>query len=194
MSTILLDIGNVLVSVDFLSFCRGVLPDGSADEQSICQKYCQGELKSRFDRGMIAPYDYMAMISADPATQSSCSLEIRVKWQNIFTPMLGAEYGVEILGREHRLWIMSDTDPLHFLFLLNNFPLLKGRERYYLSYEHGVLKNSPEAFRNLLSDSGVPAEEFLLIDDRPENCKAASEAGIRSIRFTSWPETLAAIT
>jgi len=194
MSIILLDIGNVIVSVDFLSFCRGFSSCGSGDEESLFQKYCLGDLKSRFERGMISPYDYLAMIGSDSMTAGTDLREIRVKWQNIFAAMDGADQGVELLGKKHRIWIMSDTDPLHFAFLLNNFPLLRGRERYYLSYEHGFLKQSPEAFRHVLSDSGLPAEEFLLIDDRPENCKAASEAGIRSIRFTSWPEILAAIT
>lgn len=190
MSIILLDIGNVLVSVDFTAFCRGALPSGSVDGQALCDKYCQGELKSRFDRGMIAPFDYLAMIEGDRLIQNSKTSDIRAKWQNIFTPVQGADRGVELLEKEHRIWIMSDTDPLHFTFLLNTVPLLRGRERYYLSYEHGFLKSSQEAFMHVLSDSGLPAEEFLLIDDRHENCIAASETGIRSIQFTSWKETL----
>jgi FMN phosphatase YigB (HAD superfamily) len=193
MSTILLDIGNVIVTVDFLSFCRGVVPEGSSEVESVYRKYCQGELKERFDCGMIAPFDYLGMIAADPMTAVMLPEDIRLKWQNIFSPLKGALGGVEILEREHRIWIMSDTDPLHFTFLLNRFPLLKARERYFLSYESGLLKNSPEAFVHVLAESGVQADELLLIDDKPENCSAAAEAGISSIRFTSWSETLAAI-
>ena len=107
--------------------------------------------------------------------------------------MDGAEEGVEILSREHRLWIISDTDPLHFAFLQTKYPLLRERERYYLSYEHGYMKSSPEAFQHVLNDSGIAAHEFILIDDKPENCSAAESVGIKSIRFTTWPETITAL-
>jgi glucose-1-phosphatase len=193
MSIILLDIGNVIVSVDFLAFCRGIVSDGRSEVQSIYRKYCHGELKERFDRGMIAPQDYISMIGRDPMTKISHPAAIRELWQNIFTPMKGADMGVEVLGKDHRIWIMSDTDPLHFTFLLKRFPLLRQRERYFLSYEHGFLKNSREAFMHVLIESGCEASEFVLIDDKAENCSAAAEVGIRSIRFNSWSETLEAI-
>ncbi len=190
MSIILLDIGNVIVSVDFLRFCKGVLSDGSSDLQAVFRKYCEGELKMKFEQGIIAPLDYLCMIGRDSLTRSMSHGEIRERWQDVFSPMEGAADGVELLSREHQLWIMSDTDPLHFAFLLTKYPLLRERERYYLSYEHGFMKNSPDAFRHVLQDSGIAAHEFILIDDKPENCKAAESVGIKSIRFETWPATI----
>jgi HAD superfamily hydrolase (TIGR01509 family) len=193
MSIILLDIGNVVVSFDFHAFCRSVVPEGSVNEESVYQKYCTGELKTSFERGMIAPFDFLRTIAEDPMTLTMQQGDIRSAWQKIFSPLPEAESTLEKLAGEHRIWIMSDTDPLHFCFLLNNYPMLRNRERYYLSYEHGHIKNSSEAFNHVLRDSGLPATDFVLIDDKPENCAAAAEAGIRSIRFNSWPETLEAL-
>jgi HAD superfamily hydrolase (TIGR01509 family) len=133
------------------------------------------------------------MIGRDSLTGSMSHGEIRELWQDVFSPVEGAAEGVERLTREHKLWIMSDTDPLHFAFLLTNYPLLRERERYYLSYEHGLLKSSPDAFRYVLNDSGIAAHEFILIDDKPENCEAAESVGIKSIQFETWPETITAI-
>jgi len=193
MRIILLDVGNVLLSVDFLAFCRRVVPEGVAELHEVRSKYCEGELKASFERGMITPADYLGMIQSDPLTATMSHEEIEERWQNIFTLVQGAEEGVAALAGNHRIWIMSDTDPLHVSWFMNHFPLLRQKERYYLSYEHGFLKNSPEAFRHVLSHSGVPAEEFILIDDKPENCRSAALSGIRSILFNSWPETLAAL-
>ncbi|MEI8187249.1 MAG: HAD family hydrolase [Chlorobiaceae bacterium] len=192
MSIILLDIGNVIVSVDFLRFCRSVIPDGTSDPHAVSRKYCEGDLKIKFDQGIIAPLDYLSMIGRDSLTGNMSHGEIRELWQDIFSPLEGAEEGVEILCSEHKLWIISDTDPLHFAFLLKNYPLLRERERYYLSYEHGFLKSSPEAFEHILNDSGLAAHEFVLIDDKLENCSAAAAVGIKSIRFESWPATISA--
>ena len=193
MSIILVDIGNVIVSVDFLRVCWGVLAESSSDLQAVYRKYCEGELKTKYEQGIIAPLDYLCMISRDSLTGNMSHGEIRERWQDVFSPMDGAEEGVEILSREHRLWIISDTDPLHFAFLQTKYPLLRERERYYLSYEHGYMKSSPEAFQHVLNDSGIAAHEFILIDDKPENCSAAESVGIKSIRFTTWPETITAL-
>ncbi len=193
MSIILLDIGNVIASVDFFRFCRGVVPDDSSDLQAVYRKYCEGELKTKFDQGIIAPLDYLCMIGRDSLTGNFSHGKIRELWQDVFSPLEGAEEGVETLSREHQLWVMSDTDPLHFAFLLNQYSFLREWERYYLSYQHGFLKSSPEAFAYLLDDSGLAAHEFVLIDDRPENCSSAAVVGIKSIIFETWPETVAAI-
>ena len=193
MSIILLDIGNVIASVDFLRFCRKVLSEGSSELQALSRKYCEGELKIKFDQGIIEPLDYLCMIGRDSLTENMSHGEIRERWQDVFSPIEGAEEGVGILSSKHQLWIMSDTDPLHFAFLLSRYPFLRERERYYLSYEHGFLKSSPEAFEYVLHDSGVAAHEFVLIDDKTENCRVAESVGMKSIRFETWPETITAL-
>ena len=95
----------------------------------------------------------------------------------------------EIL-RNHRVWIMSDTDPLHFTHLLNTLPVLRTAERYWLSFERGYLKRESEAFQELLSVSGRDDGEFVLIDDREDNCRSAASSGIRAIRFRNWSQAL----
>ncbi len=191
MSIILLDIGNVLVTVDFMSFCRAVAIDLNAGQEEIFRKYCTGELKEKLETGRMGPLEYLAMIARDPQVKALPLKVIRLHWENIFEPQEGAVEAVRFLRQKHSLWIMSDTDPLHFTFLLNNYPLLRSADRYYLSFEHGRMKSSVEAFSHVLESSGREADEFILIDDKPENTASASKAGIRSILFKSWPDTLA---
>lgn len=191
MGIILLDIGNVLVTVDFSPFCRAVARDGQVGAGSIMSRFCEGELKDRHDTGQIASMEYLGMIIADPLTRDMPLHRMRLAWQDIFTPMPGSEEAVRQLRRHHQIWIMSDTDPLHFAFLLDRFPVLRNHDRYFLSYEHGYLKRSPDAFRYVLEESGRDPGEFLLIDDRVLNTISCREAGIRSILFESWQKTLA---
>lgn len=58
-----------------------------------------------------------------------------------------------------------------------------------LSYEIGVKKPHPEAFKILLEKLQVPAAHVLFIDDRIENVEAAKNLGIDSIQFIN-PEQL----
>jgi FMN phosphatase YigB (HAD superfamily) len=191
MSIILLDIGNVLVKVDFFPFCKAVSRDGENGVAALMSRYCEGDLKDRFDSGRIAISDYLDLIATDPLTLDMPRHHLRKAWQDIFTPVPGCIDAVGKLRRHHELWIMSDTDPLHFAFLIDRFPVLRNMERYFLSYEHGYLKRSPEAFRHVLDSSGLEASGFLLIDDREVNTTAGACSGIETILFRSWAETLA---
>lgn len=58
-----------------------------------------------------------------------------------------------------------------------------------LSYEIGVKKPNPEAFKILLETLQKPASHVLFIDDRQENIESAKSLGIDSIQFIS-PEQL----
>ena len=191
MSIILLDIGNVVVSVDFFRFCRAVALDPVSGVQEIFRKYCSGELKDKLETGLMSPFDYLEVIARDPQCREISRRELRELWQDIFELQQGAVEAVKLLKENHSVWIMSDTDPLHFTFLLNNYPLLRSVDRYYLSFEHGKMKSSAEAFEYVLESSGRGADEFILIDDKPENCASASKVGIRSLLFHNWDDTLA---
>jgi len=140
MRIILLDVGNVLVAVNFMRFCRAVAIDGGAEE--VYWKYCTGELKEKLEPGWIAPFEYLAIIASDPLSRVMTLYELKLRWQDIFEPLEGAVEAVRLLKEKHSLWIMSDTDPLHFTFLLNNYPLLRSVDRYYLSFEHGKMKRA----------------------------------------------------
>jgi len=191
MSIILLDIGNVLVTVDFMRFCRAIARDPIAGADEIFRKYCSGEFKDKLETGWVAPLEYLAVIARDPLTRAMPLQDIRRHWQDIFELLEGAVEAVSLLRESHSLWIMSDTDPLHFTFLLNHFPLLRSADRYYLSFEHGKMKTTADAFTSILKSSGRSADEFFLIDDKAVNCASASQAGIRSIQFQNWQDTLA---
>ncbi|NTW82757.1 MAG: haloacid dehalogenase [Chlorobiaceae bacterium] len=188
MGIILLDIGNVIVDVEFKKFCSSVSRHGAAGAERLFNRYCVSEVKLRFDKGLVAPSEYLAMMAGDPEIRRMPINELKTAWQDIFTLTDGIEDAIQRLRKRHAIWITSDTDPLHFTFLLNNFPVLKQASRYLLSYEHGYLKREPGAFTEILGTvfSRQP-DEFLLIDDREDNCRCAEACGIRAHLFTGWP-------
>ena len=185
----MLDIGNVIVDVNFSVFCDQVA-ERSGDEADIYDKFCIGSFKEDFDSGRVSISGFLKTLRGDPLVRNISVKEIRNAWQDIFSLTPGCSEGINLLKKRYRVWIMSDTDPLHFTFLLNTFPVLHAMERYYVSYEHGFLKNSPEAFRHVLQTSAIGAAELLLIDDKAENCEACRSEGIGSIRFTGWNDII----
>jgi FMN phosphatase YigB (HAD superfamily) len=191
MSIILLDIGNVIVSVDFEPFCRTVSLDGDVGAETIKRRYCESILKDRFDSGLVGPGEFLGMMAEDPLTVDMPPFYFRSAWQRIFTLVPGAIEGIGRLQEQHELWIMSDTDPLHFAFLIDKFPVMRRMDRFFLSYEHGYLKRDPDAFRHVLDCSGLDAREFILVDDREVNLRSCRKSGMDGILFREWSGTLA---
>lgn len=80
-------------------------------------------------------------------------------------------------------------------YIASNYPvwIAELRERFALdahcvdviaSHELGARKPDPEFFQRLLARIGHPASRCVFVDDREDNCAAAAELGMRTIRFT----------
>ena len=188
MDIILLDIGNVIVSVDFEPFCRAVARDGDAGAGEMMRRYCEGDLKDRLDRGQLSSDDFLRIMATDPATLDRPISFFRTAWQEIFSSLHGSLEGIRCLRERYRLWIMSDTDPLHFDYLIDNYPVMREAERFFLSYEHGFLKREQESFLHVLESSGLEPDRFTLLDDRQVNVDTCRKTGMNGILFTSWRE------
>ena len=107
-------------------------------------------------------------------------------WNHTFTltPIIEESF-VENLSKKFRLLILSDTNELHFKFILENFPVMRHYGDIVLSYEVGFLKPSEEIFRVAVERANCSAEECVFTDDLPVNVEAARRLGINAIQFVS---------
>jgi HAD superfamily hydrolase (TIGR01509 family) len=53
------------------------------------------------------------------------------------------------------------------------------------------IKPEREIYEHCLAGLGVPAEQTLFLDDRPENIDGAKRLGIHGVQFTSREQVLA---
>ncbi|KXK26471.1 MAG: Enolase-phosphatase E1 [candidate division WS6 bacterium OLB20] len=58
-------------------------------------------------------------------------------------------------------------------------------DRIITAAEIGAAKDDAETYTKLADYLGYPAEAMLFIDDSPENCRAAGEAGLTAVVYTS---------
>lgn len=87
--------------------------------------------------------------------------------------------------------ILSNTNAVHWqqVDVPGNFG---GRfDRYFLSYESGLLKPDQESFLQVISSYACRPEEILFFDDNPVNVAAARNEGITAVR-TQGPAELEA--
>ena len=83
--------------------------------------------------------------------------------------------------------LFSNTDAIHTL-LFEESGWFTDFEPWILSYQLGVTKPAPAAFRAAAKLAGIPARKILFIDDRRENVESARKSGWRALPFRTVRE------
>ena len=108
-------------------------------------------------------------------------------WNDVFAPMPGIEPLLDRLNGRYPLVVLSNTNPIHALYLRAALPLLSRFDALIFSCEIGAMKPQPAAYAAAVAASGVPAADCLFLDDIEENVAGARAAGLRALRFTDVP-------
>ncbi len=92
------------------------------------------------------------------------------------------------LAESYPLYLVSNTNPLHFAHIREHYPLLHHFKRVVLSFEVGNRKPEPGIYRALIRQIGLPPRQCLFVDDKLPFVEAARERGLQSWLFTSPAE------
>jgi putative hydrolase of the HAD superfamily len=142
----------------------------------------------RFEAGQIAPDDFYRQFSAllglEVAYEEFCDL-----YSSIFLPeTLLPESLLAGLARKHRLLLLSNTNAIHFPWVLKRYPLLRHFHDYVLSYQVRALKPAPEIYQAALARAGCRPEECFYTDDIPAYVEAARRLGLEAVEFRGLAE------
>lgn len=186
VEVILFDLGNVLVEFSQEPICRGLARfatrasyrDPREVYRFIFDPY--GGLENAFDEGRIEPEAFFLEIVKEMGLRLSYE-EFRRIWNRIFRAREGAEDLVRFLSGKVEQHILSNTNAIHFPYLLEQFPWLTLVDSMFVSHEMGCRKPKPTLYRRVLERVRHPAEEVLFLDDRQENLVPARELGMRTV-------------
>jgi HAD superfamily hydrolase (TIGR01509 family) len=185
IQAIIFDLGRVLVQVNLKS---GLLKEyfgvDQAGDQEILEKIFKNEIFISFSTGKINPPQFYQLLNTNYKLNISYDKFVQ-EWCAILSPMAGmAELVAELSGR-YTLGILSDTDPLHWQYCLQQFSFLHLFASPTLSYQTGFLKPDPHCFSLAAQNTGgTPVEGCLFIDDREENVNGSRKAGMKALQFT----------
>lgn len=97
---------------------------------------------------------------------------------------------VDSLGRRgYNTGILSNIDSAHGIINLHRH-IFEHFDRVLLSYQIGVRKPEPAAFRLLAESLAVEFEELVFVDDLPMNIEAANQLGIDGLLYTSFGQLI----
>ncbi len=84
---------------------------------------------------------------------------------------------------KYRLFLLSNTSPLHFEYIKQKYDYVNLLEKFALSYELKSLKPDDIIYKKTIVHLGIDPAESVFIDDLKENCEAAEKHGIRTICY-----------
>ena len=183
VKAIIFDLGRVLVQVDF---SRGLLRRFAAEnefsDRHILDKAFRDPLFKKFSKGKLDADTFHRRLM-ERFRLSFSFAEFRKMWCDIFSPMEGMEVLVKRVAERYPIGLLSDIDPLHWQFLIENYSILQHFKNPILSYEIGALKPSPKCYRRAAAAVGKLPQFCLFIDDRPINIIGAKRSGMHTIHF-----------
>jgi putative hydrolase of the HAD superfamily len=95
---------------------------------------------------------------------------------------------VERLAHRNRVLLFSNTNDVHWDFLVAESAGRLAKFEAYLSHEIGQLKPSTAAFSHVARDAGIDPSRSIFFDDRLDNVEGARRAGFRAEVFTNEPD------
>jgi FMN phosphatase YigB (HAD superfamily) len=180
MKSLLCDIGGVLLKVDFSVAMKALCRASGIDEEEIKGRIFLSGIKDKHDSGIIGPHDFYQRIMTDEEVPFSVFKTI---WNGIFRENCEMVEYVKTLAGNYRLFIASNTDPIHYDCFISRYQWFKLFEGLGLSFMLKSMKPSPEFYLKLCREFGIDVSDALFVDDLKENVDAANRLGIRSHLF-----------
>jgi putative hydrolase of the HAD superfamily len=137
-----------------------------------------------FDIGRVSPPEFFQSLKRH--LDLSISLEQFIPiWNDIFVEDQEVSRIIRSLKERWRLGLLSNTDPLHFEYILTKFPIVTAFDKWILSFEVGFQKPAIEIFHKAIEWASVEPQRILFIDDVRKHVEVANSLGMQCIHFLS---------
>ena len=112
--------------------------------------------------------------------------EFKEIWNNIFrdNPEVN-ELIVYLKAKGRPVFILSNTNELHFSHIIDRFPIVHTVDDWILSFEVGAKKPDKRIYGAIFEKADVKGESILFIDDMEKNVAAARALGMQGIVYTN---------
>jgi putative hydrolase of the HAD superfamily len=188
ITAITFDLGNVLIRVDHLRFCRRLAALTDLHPQEVYARVFESGLEPGYDTDRITSREFYQRVTdhfgvALPYPRF-CDL-----WCDLFDPMEDMAEIVERLAARFPLFLLSNTNSLHFDYIQERFgAILQLFKAFVLSFRVGNRKPEPAIYQSLIRQAGRPPEEILFLDDKAAFVEAARNQGLAAWQFRSPQE------
>ena len=106
-------------------------------------------------------------------------------WNDIFTENQEVSQTIRSQKGRRKLGLLSNTNPLHFDYVLSKFPIVRVFDQWILSHEMGFKKPAMEIYQRAIEWASVEPQQILFIDDMKKHVEVAVSLGMQGVHFIS---------
>ncbi|NNC87365.1 MAG: HAD family phosphatase [Akkermansiaceae bacterium] len=181
MRAALIDIGNVLLTVDFETPLQELVPPQAGDSEARLRSLL--EKKDELESGRLADDAFVAWAS-DRLGFDGSPEAFRAAWNDIFDPIMPMwEVMHELKDKGLSLILFSNTNRIHADYFLPSYDIFRIFDHAVFSHEVGSIKPDPAIYRHAIETFGLTPAETLYIDDLPENIATGKELGFEAHQY-----------
>lgn len=186
IDALLLDLGNVLVEIDFDRVVGHWAAAANRDPAELGARFSHDEPYRRHERAQMGTPQYFASLRESLGVDLSDAV-LEEGWNAVFVREIPEVTSLlPRLARRVPLYVFSNTNHAHHRYFTRRYAeALAPFERVFVSHELGARKPEPDAFRAVANTIGVPPARILFFDDLPENIEGARRAGMPGVHVSS---------
>ncbi len=186
ITTIFFDIGNVLMGFEHVRIWQQLSTVSPYAADDIRQRIQSRDLLNRHEIGAISSEELYQQTRNLVDIESSVSfVQFCRLWGEIFWPQDAVIALADALRREYQVILLSNTNEIHWNYLVENFRIFSQVNKVVLSFQVKAMKPTPPIYAEALRCANTPAEQCVFIDDTPANIEAAHTLGIHGIQCRS---------
>ncbi|RKY51611.1 MAG: hypothetical protein DRP86_00655 [Candidatus Neomarinimicrobiota bacterium] len=189
IKNLVLDLGNVVVDVDYPRFCLKVGIDVKAFEAFYDSPFFRG-----FEIGKKTREDYFRALEKYTGFPADRRNELERQIHTAFPLRLRTWGMIHFLKQHMPVYLLSNTNVVDFENIDAHVGLRKAFHKVYLSYEQKRSKPDPETYRHAARVLGIHPEETLFCDDRQDNIEGVRQAGWQGYQVESEGSFLTFLT
>jgi len=180
------DLGNTLIRLAYPRVIAAIEADSSSSAQEIIEKLEQPGFYRDLERGLYSFEDFHAALQQGIGYRAS-SNRFREVWTDFFDgPVEGMEELLTGIRERYKVGFLSNSNEVHAGVIPSMFPsLFKEGDPFVYSYQVRSAKPDAAIFHEAARLFGAPLQEMVLVDDLPQNIRAARELGMTAFEFVS---------
>ncbi|MDD5216835.1 MAG: HAD family phosphatase [Candidatus Omnitrophica bacterium] len=182
IKAVLFDLGNVLVNYDIQRAVRRFAKACRVPIARIWLHFILSQTEKAYTCGRISSYEYYRQTSRMAKVKIPYA-RFRHYWNDIFWENRGMEALLQKLKKRYPLYLISNTNDMHFSHIKRNYRLLRHFKKTFPSHEVGHRKPHPEIYEHVLKAIRRKPGETVFIDDTPAFVRGARKAGMYAVRF-----------
>lgn len=186
IKAVIFDLGNVLVNYDVEKAAKRFSAASGLSTQEIWKRFFLSRFEQAYTRGQISTREFHKI--ACKTLRASIPLSVFSHyWNDIFWENPGMDKLLARIKKHYPLYLISNTNALHYNHIRKHFKLLRHFKRRFPSHQVGARKPDLKIYRRVLKQIGYRPEETVFIDDMKTFIAGARKAGMHTIHFKGRP-------